>query len=128
MYFYHMYVYVCTYFFIGISSAEIVSTSNSKVVCGSDTTFDCTVSGYPSPDVVKWKHSPDGKLFIDLDTDTDKYLQSRSSHSLLVRKATLKQQGYYQVVVSNSIGKCTSNKLFLQVTGSMFLSYQFKDC
>lgn len=115
-------------FFIGIPSADIVSTSNSKVVCGSDTTFDCTVSGYPSPDVVKWQLSPDGKLFIDLDTDTDKYLQSRSSHSLLVRKATLKQQGYYQVVVSNSIGKCTSNKLFLQVTGSMFLSYQFKDC
>uniref|UniRef100_A0A8W8NYD7 Ig-like domain-containing protein n=2 Tax=Magallana gigas TaxID=29159 RepID=A0A8W8NYD7_MAGGI len=105
----------------GIPSADIVSTSNSKVVCGSDTTFDCTVSGYPSPDVVKWQHSPDGKLFIDLDTDTDKYLRSRSdicSHSLLVRKATLKQQGYYQVVVSNSIGKCTSNKLFLQVTGS----------
>nr|XP_034322481.1 protein sax-3-like [Crassostrea gigas] len=106
---------------LGIPSADIVSTSNSKVVCGSDTTFDCTVSGYPSPDVVKWQHSPDGKLFIDLDTDTDKYLRSRSdicSHSLLVRKATLKQQGYYQVVVSNSIGKCTSNKLFLQVTGS----------
>ncbi|XP_065922710.1 uncharacterized protein [Magallana gigas] len=103
---------------LGIPSADIVSTSNSKVVCGSDTTFDCTVSGYPSPDVVKWQHSPDGNLFIDLDTDTDKYLQSRSSHSLLVRKATLKQQGYYQVVVSNSIGKCTSNKLFLQLTGS----------
>lgn len=118
-----MYVYN---FFIGIPSADIVSTSNSKVVCGSDTTFDCTVSGYPSPDVVKWQHSPDGKLFIDLDTDTDKYLRSRSdicSHSLLVRKATLKQQGYYQVVVSNSIGKCTSNKLFLQVTGSMFIYF-----
>lgn len=105
-----------------------MSRSNSKVVCGSDTTFDCTVSGYPSPDEVKWQHSLDGKEFFDIDTDMDKYLRSRIDlclHSFLVRKATRSQQRYYRVVVSNSIGKCTSNKLFLQVTGSMFV-YFFK--
>lgn len=119
---------MCMYFLIDKPSADIVSTSNSKVVCGSDTTFDCTVSGYPSPDVVKWQHSLDGTEFFDINTDTDIYLISSSglsSHSLLVRKAKLNEQRYYRVVVSNSIGKCNSNKLFLQVTGSMFI-YFFK--
>lgn len=112
---------MCMYFLIDIPSAEIVSTSNSKIICGSDTRLNCIVSGYPSPGVVEWQHSLDGTEFVDIDTDTNTYLRSSSglrSHSLLVMKATLNQQRYYRVFVSNNIGKCTSNTLFLQVTGS----------
>lgn len=114
---------MCMHFLIGIPSAVIVSTSNSKIICGSDTSLDCIVSGCPSPGIVEWQHSLDGTEFFDIDTNTDKHLRSSSSglclHSLLVRKATLNQQRYYRVVVSNNIGKCTSNELFLLVTGSM---------
>lgn len=119
---------MCMYFLIDIPSAEIVSTSNSKIICGSDTRLNCIVSGYPSPGVVEWQHSLDGTEFVDIDTDTNTYLRSSSglrSHSLLVMKATLNQQRYYRVFVSNNIGKCTSNTLFLQVTGSMSV-YLFK--
>lgn len=69
-----MYVYVCIYFFIGILSVEIVLILNLKVVCGLDIIFDCIVFGYFFFDVVKWKYSFDGKLFIDFDIDMDKYL------------------------------------------------------
>lgn len=116
------------YCFIDIPSAEILSTSNSKVICGSDTRIDCILSGHPPSDRVEWQNSVDGQKFFSIDADSDNLLRRRNgifSHSLLVRKATVNHQQYYRVVASNNIGMCTSNKLFLQVTGSM-LFYLFK--
>lgn len=108
--------------FLDIPSIEI--SSKSKVIFGSETRLNCQVCGYPPPDKVEWQNSVDGTTFHPIDIDGDKHCGSstdpRSSY-LLVRKASLKDQLYYRVVVSNLIGKCISNTLFLQVTGSMFV-------
>lgn len=120
------------YFFIDIPSAEILSTTNLKVMFGSDTRLNCRVSGYPSANKVEWQNSLDGRTFYPTDIDEDKYFGSSSdpcSPFLLVRNATLYDQQYYRVIVSNDIGKYTSNKQFLQVTGGMlvYLLIQIND-
>lgn len=114
------------HFFIDIPSAEILPTTNLKVIFGSDTRFDCNVSGYPPPDKVEWQNSLDGTTFHSIDTDGDKYFGSSSgpcSPFLLVRNAKFNDQQYYRVVVSNAIGKCISHTIFLQVTGGMFVYF-----
>lgn len=91
---------------------------------GSDTRFGCSVSGYPSANKVKWQNSLDGTTFYPIDIDKEKYFGSSSdpcSPFLLVLNATLNDQQYYRVIVSNEIGKYTSKKHFLQVTGSMLV-------
>lgn len=105
------------YCFIGQPNAEILSTTHSKVICGSDTKFDCIVSGHPRPDVVEWQNSHNGIDFFRIDADPVNF--KVSPHSLIVRNATMNHQQYYRAVASNNIGMCTSNTLFLQVTGSM---------
>lgn len=103
---------------LDIPSAQILSAT--KVVFGSDTNFECLVSGCPPPDKVEWQNSPDGKTFKHIDVYKDKYFGSStdpSSPFLLVQNATLMDQQYYRVVVWNALGKCTSKKTFLQVTG-----------
>lgn len=98
--------------------------SKSKVTFGSETRINCDVSGYPPPDKVEWQNSIDGTTFIPIDIDGNKHFGSSTdpgSPYLLVRNATVKDQQYYRVVVSNLLGKCISNALFLQVTGSMFV-------
>lgn len=103
---------------LDIPSVQILSTT--KVVFGSDTKFDCLVSGYPLPNKVKWQNSLDGTTFNPIDVYKDKYFGSSTdpcSPFLLVRNATLTDQQYYRVIVWNVFGKCTSNTVFLQVTG-----------
>lgn len=103
---------------LDIPSAQILSTT--KVGFGSDTRFDCLLSGYPLPDKVEWENSLDGTTFNPIDVYKNKYFGSSTdpcSPFLLVRNATLTDQQYYRVVVWNVFGKCTSNKEFLQVTG-----------
>lgn len=97
-------------------SAKILSTSNSKVVCGSDTKFDCIVSGHPPPKV-EWQNSHDGTEFVPIDADPVNIILLQ--HSFIVQNATVNHQQYYRVVASNNIGTYNSNQLFLQVTGSM---------
>lgn len=114
------------YCIIDILSAQILSTT--KIRCGSDTRFDCLVSGYPPPDKVEWQKSFDGTTFHPIDVYNDKYYGSSTdpySPFLLLRNATLNDQQYYRVVVWNVIGKCTSNHAFLQVTGGIWLTYFF---
>lgn len=124
------------YFFIDIPSAEILSTTNLKVMFGSDTRLNCSVSGYPSANKVEWQNSLDGTTFYPTDIDEYKYCGSSSnprSPVLHVQNATLYDQQYYRVIVSNEIGKYTSNKHFLQVTGGMLvylliqINYFFKN-
>lgn len=110
------------YFFLDIPRIEI--PSKSKVPFGSETRLNCHVCGYPSPDKAEWQKSVDGTIFHAIDIDGYKHFGSSTgsqSPYLLVRNASLMDQQYYRVVVSNLIGKCISNTLFLQVTGSMFL-------
>lgn len=117
------------YCFIDIPIAQITSTSNSKVICGSDTRFDCRVSGHPTPYKVEWQNSLDGTIFHHVDIDKEKYFGSSTdpgSPFLLLRQTTLNDQQYYQVVVWNVIGKCTSNMFFLQVTGGMLVYLLFQ--
>lgn len=112
------------HFLIDIPRAEIQSTTNLKVIFGSDTRFDCNVSGYPPPDNVEWQNSLDGTTFHPINIDGDKYFESSSgpcSLFLLVRNANFEDQQYYRVVVSNAIGECISHNIFLQVTGGMFV-------
>lgn len=108
---------MCMYCFIGQPNAEILSTTNLKVICGSDTKFDCNVSGHPRPDQVVWQNSHNGIDFFRIDADPVNFILS--PQSLILRNATMNHQQYYQAVASNNIGMCTSNTLFLQVTGSM---------
>lgn len=103
---------------LDIPSAHLLSTT--KVVFGSDTKIDCIVSGYPLPNKVKWENSLDGTTFNRIDVYKDKYFGSSTdpcSPFLLIRNATLTDQQYFRVVVRNVFGKCTSNTVFLQVTG-----------
>lgn len=100
--------------------------SKSKVTFGSETRLNCDVCGYPPPDKVEWQNSVDGTTFNPIDIDGDKHFGNSTdprSPYLLVRNATVKDQQYYRVIVSNLLGKCISKALFLQVTGSMFVSY-----
>lgn len=111
-------------FFLDIPRIEILS--KSKVTFGSETRLNCDVCGYPPPDKVEWQNSVDGTTFNPIDIDGDKHFGSSTdprSPYLLVRNATVKDQQYYRVIVSNLLGKCISKALFLQVTGSMFVSY-----
>lgn len=111
---------------IDIPSAQILSTSNSKVICGSDTRFDCRVSGCPLPDKVEWQKSPDGTTFNHVDIYERKYFGSSTdprSPFLLLRQTTFNDQQYYQAVVWNLMGKCTSNKYFLQITGGILVYF-----
>lgn len=110
------------FYFLDIPGVEI--PSKSKVIFGSETRFDCHVSGNPPPDKVEWQNSIDGTTFHPIDIDGDKHCGSSTdplSSFLLVRNADFNDQQYYRIVVSNLIGKCISNTLFLQVTGSMFI-------
>lgn len=103
---------------LDIPSAQILSAKD--VIFGSDTRFDCFVTGYPPPDKVEWQSSLDGTTFHPIDIYKEKYFGSSTdprSPFLLVRKANLNDQQYYQFAVWNLIGKCTSNNMFLQVTG-----------
>lgn len=109
------------YCFIDIPSAQILSAKD--VIFGSDTRFDCFVTGYPPPDKVEWQSSLDGTTFHPIDIYKEKYFGSSTdprSPFLLVRKANLNDQQYYQFAVWNLIGKCTSNNMFLQVTGGNY--------
>lgn len=108
---------------IDIPSAQILSTT--KVGFGSDTRFDCLLSGYPLPDKVEWENSLDGTTFNPIDVYKNKYFGSSTdpcSPFLLVCNANLRDEQYYQVVVWNVFGKCTSNKVFLQVTGGVLVN------
>lgn len=108
--------------FIDIPSAQILSTT--KVVFGSDTKLDCLVSGCPLPNKVEWQNSLDGTAFNPIDVYKNKYFGSSTnpcSPFLLVRNSTFTDQQYYRVVVWNVFGKCTSNKVCLQVTGGVLV-------
>lgn len=114
-------------FYLDIPSVDI--PSKSKVTFGSETGLFCRVSGYPPPNKVEWQSSVDRTTFHPIDIDKDKYFGSSTdppSPFLLVRNATLNDQQYYRIVVSNVIGKCISSTLFLQVTGGIcFVSVSF---
>lgn len=113
------------YCFKDIPSAKI--QSSTTVTFGSDIRFNCSVSGCPYPDDVIWQKSIDGANFTPIDYwKNNNFEDSRDpySPSLLLRNATLDHQQHYQVIVSNVIGKCTSNRIFLQVTGSMLIYIQ----
>lgn len=111
------------YIFLDIPTTQIRSTAN--VIFGSDTRLDCFVSGYPPPYKVEWQASLDGTTFDTIDIYKNKYFGSSTdqcSPFLRVRKASLTDQQYYQVVVWNVFGKCTSNNVFLQVTGGLYIN------
>lgn len=116
-------VIISVIFFVDIPTTQIQSTAN--VIFGSDTRLDCSVSGYPSPYKVEWQDSLDGTTFDTIDIYKNKYFGSSTdpcSPFLLVCNANLRDEQYYQVVVWNVFGKCTSNKVFLQVTGGVLVN------
>lgn len=111
-----------------IDKPKAILPATTKVIIGSETRIDCLVSGCPPPFNIEWQKNIDGTSFIPIDIYMENYFGSivdQCPPFLLVHNATLNDQQYYRVVVSNRIGKYTSDEVFLQVTGGMLVYYMY---
>lgn len=119
-------------FFLDVPNAKIYTKSN--VYYGSQTQIVCEVSSCPSLDGTTWEKSVDGQVFRCIDISNPKYDGSSNDIKnplLVIPKVSFEDTQFYQLVVWNKIGKSASNKVHIQVTGSMYqcsiISFYFKD-
>lgn len=97
---------------------------DSPVCFGSETIIKSVVSSTPAPEKTEWQKSKDGTDF-HLIRQSYNYLE-RTEHFknpfLVIPKTTFADKLFYRLWVWNRVGKSASNKLYLDVTGSMALT------
>lgn len=91
------------------------------IVDGQDCEINIEVTGLPAP-IVKWSH-----LAEDL-TSNEKYkiTADGNNHQLLIRRASVKDSGEYQVTCSNKIGR-TTGKITVHISSPPTIIEPLKD-
>ncbi|XP_056016663.1 mucin-2-like isoform X2 [Ostrea edulis] len=97
----------------------VALTGGSTVVFGSDITFTGTITSSPATTSVTWQ-KVNGSQTENLDISNQKYAGSSvivGSTKLVINDAKFNDDAIYQLAVTNLVGKKTSNKINLTVTG-----------
>lgn len=109
------------YFFfsiLGIPVVAILSNSYSVVVSGT-VTLQCVVNANPLHTVVQWQRVVGGQT-TDVSIGGNSRLSGSTvnSPSLIISQADFADEGNYICTATNAVGMGTSQKTFLDVTGS----------
>lgn len=97
---------------------------DSPVCFGSETIIKSVVSSTLAPEQTEWQKSKDGTDF-HLIRRSYIYLESTEHFKnpfLVIPKTTFADKLFYRLWVWNRVGKSASNRLYLNVTGSMALT------
>lgn len=81
------------------------------------------ISSTPTPKKIEWQKSKDGVEFNCIGKPI--YFESDDTFTcpfLPLKKTTFADNLYYRLLVWNGIGEGVSNTVYLNVTGSMFLT------
>lgn len=95
---------------------------NPTVCFGCKATITANVSSTPSAEHVTWQKSKDGNDFHCIDITKPKYYGSNDTPFqplLVIPKASFEDKLYYRLLVKNKITESISDKVYLNVTGSM---------
>lgn len=108
-------------FFPDIPKATI--STASKVYLGSTTQISSKVSSTLPLSKYKWQKGFDGNEFQCIGINEGKFYETDGLQNpfLFIPNTTSDDILYYRLLVTNIIGGCVSNTVFLNVIGSMFI-------
>lgn len=117
-----IYLIIFFRFFTDIPCVKILV--DSPVRFGSETIIKSVISSTPTPEKIEWQSSKEGILYYCIGKPS---CFGRSDifkmPSLVIPKTTFNDKLHYRLLVWNGIGESVSNSVYLNVTGSMTITY-----
>lgn len=117
-----IYLIIFFRFFTDIPCVKILV--DSPVRFGSETIIKSVISSTPTPEKIEWQSSKEGIIYYCIGKPSCfGRLDIFKMPSLVIPKTTFNDKLHYRLLVWNGIGESVSNSVYLNVTGSMTITY-----